>query len=332
MIPADVQNSLKTLAHTQKTLITATAPVAANAKFEPGQKYEAQVQAQLAPGIFKVKIADHTLQLQLPPSIRSGDTITLQVISLLPRLTFNMAASANPLSTSDQLSETARLLSALTQQPLEKGFVRPTANTPLWTGSMQFPDSTELAGKLHEALSQSGLFYEAHQAQWIAGKRNTAQLMREAQNQPPDETARTLHEAFHHGETKPAQPNIAGIPDHLLSLVQQQLHALETRQVQWQGFVWQQQEMNWKIREEDTRSAEGGESRHWVTEIQLNLPQLGEVSAVLRFGAGGISLTLDASSEATRDKLGTASTQLVSTLNDRGISVLSARVNQHEPG
>src|SRR5574340_1266126 len=95
-----------------------------------------------------------------------------------------MAASANPLSTPDQLSSTARLLSSLAQQPQEKTYVRPSQSTPLWTGKMQFPDPAELAGKLQESLSQSGLFYESHQAQWLQGGRSVSQLMHEPQNLP----------------------------------------------------------------------------------------------------------------------------------------------------
>ncbi|MGV8933241.1 MAG: flagellar hook-length control protein FliK [Gallionellaceae bacterium] len=337
MIPADVQNSLKALALAQKPLITATSAVSATAAFEPGQKFQATVQAQLAPGIFKVQVADQLLQLQLPANIRSGDTITLQVVSLLPRLTFNMAASANPLSTADQLSATARLLSSLTQQPPEKGFIRPAGSEPLWTGATQSPDSTELAGKLHSALSQSGLFYESHQAQWIAGSRNTAQLMQEPQNLSAEKMR-----AAHGADPSSALANTAadnssgkgnsilGIPEHLLSLVQQQLNALETRQVQWQGQVWINQQMDWHIREEDSHVANEDEGRHWMTQIHLNLPNLGEVIATLRFGNAGVSLALEAEKDTTRNKLGAASSQLVSTLSERGISITSALVKQHD--
>ncbi len=325
MIPiTDVQNALKALALTQKPLITAASPASAAAAFKPGEQLQATVQAQLAPGIFQVKVANQLLQLQLPSTIRSGDTITLQVVSLLPRLTFNMAASANPLSTSDQLSSTARLLSSLTQQPLEKGFVRPAHSAPLWTGATQFPDTPELAGSLRTALSQSGLFYESHQAQWIAGARNTAQIMQEPQNIPADKfTGAQTHDTQQRN-------SISSIPEHLLPLVQQQLNALETRQVQWQGQVWGHQEMTWKIGEEASHTANAEEGRQWVTQIQLTLPNLGEVSATLRFGNAGISLAFDAENDTTRVKLGAASSQLVSNMTDRGINITSALVTQHD--
>lgn len=342
MIPVDVLNSLKALALTQKPLVTATSAPSAVAAFEPGQKFQATVQAQLAPGIFKVQVADQILQLQLPSNISIGDTITLQVVSLLPRLTFNMAASANPLSTADQLSSTARLLSSLTQQPLEKSFVRPINSAPLWTGTTQFPEPTELAEKLHTALSQSGLFYESHQAQWVAGSRNTAQLLQEPQNLPADKvriafgldekvsrTSTEVNLGVSTASTGQERTPILGIPEHLQPLIQQQLNALETRQVQWQGQVWQHQEMSWKISEESSRSPTGEESRLWATQIHLNLPNLGEVTATLRFARSGLSVTLDADEVNTRTKLGTASSILVSAMTDRGINITSALVTQH---
>lgn len=354
MIPADVLNTLKALALTQKPLVTATPPVAgANTAFEPGQKYQATVQAQVAPGIFKVQVAEQLLQMQLPSNIRSGDKIMLQVVSLIPRLAFTMAASSNPLSTPDQLSSTARLLSSLSQQPVEKSYVRPAQSAPLWTGKMQFPDPAELANKLHETISQSGLFYESHQAQWLQGTRSTTQLLDEPQNKPgpPENTAQARTIAAQDAQARESNatlradsgssPQSGGvnhneqrtaptIPEHLQPLVQQQLNALETRQVHWQGQVWPNQEMNWEIHEESSRNTRGEEERQWATQIQLDLPNLGTVSARLRFGSNGLSLTLDATDSATRAKLGNASSRLVAALSERGITTASTLVNQHD--
>jgi hypothetical protein len=353
MIPADVLNTLKALALTQKPLVTATPPAAgSNTAFEPGQKYQGVVQAQVAPGIFKVQVAEQLLQMQLPSNIRSGDKIMLQVVSLIPRLAFTMAASSNPLSTPDQLSSTARLLSSLSQQPVEKSYVRSAQSAPLWTGKMQFPDPAELADKLHETISQSGLFYESHQAQWLQGTRSTTQLLDEPQNKPAPSESNAQTRASATSDTRTRESNAplrtdsansqsstgvgneqratSSIPQHLQPLVQQQLNALETRQVQWQGQVWPNQEMNWKIHEESSRNPRGAEERQWATQIQLDLPNLGTVSAMLRFGSSGLSLTLDATDSATRAKLGNASSKLLAALGERGITTASALVTQHD--
>lgn len=360
MIPADVLNTLKALALTQRPLVTATPTVAAaGTAFEPGQKHQAVVQAQVAPGVFKVQVAEQVLQMQLPSNIRSGEKIMLQVVSLVPRLTFTMAASSNPLATPDQLSSTARLLSSLAQLPVEKNYVRSAQSAPLWTGTTQFPDTTELAGKLHETLSKSGLFYESHQAQWLQGSRTTSQLLNEPQNQPASLAGKTSGNNTQVSNVSPPAPQIRdanspaiaatsttsqtvgvsgqheqrampSIPEHLQPLVQQQLNALEMRQVQWQGQVWPNQEMSWQIHEEPSRNARGEEVRQWATQIQLDLPNLGSVSARLSFGNTGLSLTLDAADSGTREKLGSASSKLINALSERGITTSSTLVAKHD--
>jgi flagellar hook-length control protein FliK len=344
MLPANLISTLRAIALTDKPLITATpdknAPNPENL-FEPGQKLQGTVQAQVAPNVFNVRVANQLLQMQLPGFIRPGDIISLQVASLQPRLTFSLSASSNPVSTPESLSATSRLLSSLSQQPLERSFVRPIQSSPLWTGEQALPDTTQLAGKLNDALSHSGLFYESHQAQWIAGTRPTTQLLLEPQNQLPENqlpqntgvkssgTAdSTLPLAQTASEQRVAAPNI---PEHLHTLVQQQLNALETRQVLWQGQVWQGQEMRWEVGEESPqRNAQGVEEGQWITQISLDLPNLGDVSARLSFNGNALNLTFGAANAQTRDKLGNASSQLIAALSERGIPVTHTQIVQNE--
>ncbi|MBI5889435.1 MAG: flagellar hook-length control protein FliK [Nitrosomonadales bacterium] len=354
MLPANLISTLKALALNDKPLITATpdknVPNAAK-QFEPGQKVQGTVQAQISPSVYNVRVANQLLQMQLPNSIRSGDIITLQVVSLQPRLTFTLAASSNPVSTPESLSATSRLLSSLSQQPLEKSYVRPLQSSPLWTGEQPLPDTTLLAGKLHDALSHSGLFYESHQAQWIAGTRPTTQLLLEPQNKlPPNQSAQpaapqTLPAQNQDARTvdtpgKTPAPVPAGseqriaapnIPEHLQPLVQQQLNALETHQVLWQGQVWQGQEMRWEVHEESPhRNAQGVEEGQWITRISLDLPNLGGISARLSFNGNALNLSFDVADAQTRDKLGSASSQLIAALSERGIPVTHTQITRNE--
>jgi hypothetical protein len=355
MLPANLISTLKALSVADKPLITATPDKnTANAgkQFELGQKVQGTVQAQVAPNVFKVQVANQLLQMQLPAFIRSGDVITLQVASLQPRLTFTLAASSNPVSTPESLSAASRLLSSLSQQPLERSYVRPIQSSPLWTGAQALPDTAQLAGKLHDALSHSGLFYESHQAQWIAGTRPTTQLLLEPQNQltpkPLAQNPLPLNQVAQNAsarnnetpgnptpiaqtgsEQRPVAPNI---PEHLQTLVQQQLGALETHQVLWQGQVWQGQEMRWEVREESPRhSPQGIEEGQWITQIHLELPNLGGVSARLSFNGNALNLSLDVSDAQTREKLGNASSQLVAALSERGIPVTQTQITQTLP-
>lgn len=354
MLPANLISTLKALSLNDKPLITATPDKnTANAgkQFELGQKVQGTVQAQIAPNVFSVRVANQMLQMQLPAFIRAGDIIALQVVSLQPRLTFTLAASSNPVSTPESLSATSRLLSSLSQQPLEKSYVRPIQSAPLWTGEQAMPDTAQLANKLHDALSHSGLFYESHQAQWIAGTRPTTQLLLEPQNQlpqsqllrtqaQPNQSQQAMSSKAVEAASNPLSATSAatesrvaapGIPEHLQTLVQQQMHALETRQVLWQGQIWQGQEMRWEVREESPRpSPQGTDEGQWTTQVDLNLPNLGDVSARLSFNGSALNLTFDVSDTQTRDKLGNASSQLIAALSERGIPVVHTQITQNE--
>lgn len=320
MLPADLLTAtLNRLALTDKPLITATPDQknsAAALKLEVGQQIQAAVQAKIAPGVFQVRIAERTIPMQLPAFVRSGDLIRLQVIALQPRLTFSLAASSNPLSTSEQLGSTARLLSSLAQQPVRQDYVSAAQRAPLWINASQSPNTTQLAEKLHLALSHSGLFYEAHQAQWIAGQRTTPQLMQEPQNQLPQPVA-----------ADSTNPRASNLSESLQAIVQQQLHALENKQVVWQGPVWPGQEMRWEVGEESRQAPGAPAEKQWVTELHLNLPQLGGIHARLRFTGEAVSFEIGATDVAATHKLAAASTQLVAALNARGVPVLQTQIS-----
>lgn len=339
MLPSNLISSLKALALTDRPLISATpdkvsADTGKHLNLEVGQKVQGNVESQVAPNLFKVRVADQMMQMQLPAFVKPGDTIQLQVVSLLPRLTFTLSASSNPISTPESLSAASRMLSSLSQQPLERNYVRPIQSSPLWTGEKAALDTTQLAGKLHDALSHSGLFYESHQAQWIAGTRPTTQLLLEPQNQLSQNTLSKGMDAAHvqtlapqtAGEQRASMPSI---PEHLQTLVQQQLNALETRQVLWQGPVWQGQEMRWEVRDEAPRRG-AQEAGQWATQIDLDLPNLGGVSARLSFNGNALNLSLDVSDAKTRERMGNASSQLVAALTERGIPVIQTKITANE--
>ena len=348
MIQNDVVNQLQLLIKTvaPPLLEVAQTPLE-TPQLVPGQQLQATVLASLANGRFQALIGDQVLDLNLPKNTRPGDKLDLTFVTNQPRLTFVLSRDI-PLPQGAKadvsISDTARFLGALLDKVASRSSTEAVPLTKTAPVLAAAPgNTTELAQALQKTVSQSGLFYESHQAQWLAGTRNTAQLMQEPQNQSADK----IKAAFAHDENAnqssslsaadasgkaglPARISIPGIPDYLYPLIQQQLNALETRQVQWQGQIWSNQEMKWKINEESSRSASGEEERQWVTRIDLALPKLGEVTAILRFGSNGLSLTLDARENTTRAKLGVSSSKLISALSDRGINIASALVTQHD--
>jgi hypothetical protein len=184
MLPANLISALQALSSSGKPLI-ATSTDAPNpaANLEPGQQFQAAVQSKISEGLFKVQVAGQTLQMRLPGNILSGDVIKLEVIATRPKIIFSMVASTNPLSTPEQIGATARMLSNLTELPLERPIVQQLGSKAVWQADQQaVPDPKALAGALREILGQSGLFYESHQAQWVRGERSTNQLLDEPQN------------------------------------------------------------------------------------------------------------------------------------------------------
>ena len=336
MLPTDVLNTLRALSLNERPPIVPLPDKDTSGKgsFELGQKVQGTIQAQVGAGVYKVRVLEQMLHMQLPENLKSGDVVELQVLSIQPRLTFSLAALNNPLSAPDTLSNTSLLLSALSQKPLGKAYVTAAQSQPLISETTEAPDTAALAGKLQDSLSKSGLFYEAHQAQWISGARSTAQLLQEPQNQLTIQ-ARTVTDdpnTASRANTSQQDSSISNIPNQLQPLVQQQLNALEARQVFWQGLAWPNQRMDWEIHEESSRQNAAGyedAGKQWATQIRMDLPHLGEVAAMLRFSSKGLSITLDASGDATRVLFGSASSQLTAALAERGITVSSALVMPH---
>lgn len=347
MLPANLISALQVLSRTDKSQIAAAPEMpAAVSKIEPGQKFQGTVQAEISQGMFKVQIAGQSIQMRLPGNIKSGDVLELEVIATQPRITFRMAASVNPLSTPDQIGGMARLLSNLMERPEERPVVQQLGGKAVWPSAEQAPDTKQLASGLREALANSGLFYESHQAQWVRGERSTAQLLVEPQNQLTGKQAALANQAAQQaGETSPATtstttpsaqqakgPGDSALPiaRELLPLVQQQLHTLETHQLTWFGQVWPGQEMQWEIQGQPERQTPRGEQgeREWSTEMELALPRLGDVHARLVFAESGLRMTLHAADASTVELFNRSLSQLRNALADAGITLSAAVVEK----
>ena len=153
----------------------------------PGQRFFATLQRALPDGTFRALVAGQQMTLSLNTAAKSGDTLELEVSQLTPRAVFarivgqDAGTPSAALSAQPALSQTGRLISfLLTGQPPPPP-PSLAANQPLLGAP---PTSgAQLAPLLRQALGQSGMFYEAHQAEWVMGARDTASLMREPQAQ-----------------------------------------------------------------------------------------------------------------------------------------------------
>ena len=196
MIPADLASRLRLL--NEASFFNTGPPVAGLQRAReiqsqlpelvPGQRFFATLQRTLPDGSFRAVVAGQQMTLSLNTAAKSGDTLELEVSQVTPRAVFarivgGETAAGNTASAQPALSQTGRLISFLltgqpTPQPASLAGNQPLLNTPPASGAQLVP-------MLRQALGQSGLFYESHQAQWVLGKLDTAALLREPQGQTP---------------------------------------------------------------------------------------------------------------------------------------------------
>lgn len=307
--------------------------------FSAGQRFLARVDAQLANGNFKVLVNGQALQMRLPEGTRPGNTMELMLIASEPRLKFVLLGDGQA-STGASLSATGRFVGALAQDA-----VRSTAAPP-WTSAVPVlsappADSQQLPALLREALSRSGLFYEAHQAQWVSGKRTLGQLLQEPQGGlstgAPSWLIRTIEKPLNvNSEPEAAAAGVvrnADAPVHAqtLSLVQQQLSVLETGQLSWRGEIWPGQWLEWDIAEHQAAASEVDAPSRWQTRLCLTLPRLGEITAILCIDSGAVHVALGAAAAETAALLQGSQQPLAAALAVAGLGAVAVEV-RHDAG
>lgn len=349
MIHNDIQHQLQLLIKTSAPpLIEVSQSALETPEWTPGQKLPAHVLASLPNGRFEVKVGDQILDLNLPRNTQSGDTLELTYISASPRMTFALTrdlANALPPNSAVSLSDTAKFLGSL----LQKGGDASQVRAPIQTAPVMstLPQETQtLAQALRQTVSQSGLFYESHQVQWLSGQRSVDSLLAEPQGKLSPVLQQTSHAKEADTATKatatntPVKLELGGVPELAIKpdqlqpqashLVQQQLQTLDTRQIVWQGQIWPGQEMKWEIEEEaQRRSGEEQEASHWQTRLNLQLPTLGGVNAKLAFINGVVKIDISADEEASAGRMRDAQEALSERFAASGLTLAGLNI-RHE--
>ena len=357
MIPPDVASALRLQLPDQARIAAEqpqNQPVApiqrltdALTNLAPGQRIMAEIQALLPNGTYRAVVAQRNVTLALPFSAKPGDTLELEVAESDGKLTLafvaNRTSGSGDAASLDEsvpttLSRTGQLIGQLIGNKENDG--QRAAPAPL-NGSkplvIDMPETgAELAPVLKQALTQSGMFYEAHQARWVAGEIPTAALKQEPQGklpvpqppqaQPPSPTiagtpeteGKTAAPATTPGPSNStasavvtnnapeARPAGSPIPEGVTSLVRQQLDGLATNNFSWQGQIWPGQQMQWEIADNLERQASGelASERDWQSRLKLSLPSLGALDVTLRLQPGGkIALVVNADSDGSEDRL-----------------------------
>lgn len=340
MIHNDIQNQLQLLIKVSAPPLISVAETHLELpRLVPGQQLQAIVLASLPNGRFQVLIADNKLDLNLPRNTQPGEKIDLTFVSNQPRLTFALTkdiptpATTAPGQSSVSISESAKFLGALLQkisEQAEKVASPQVKLSPLLSGA---PEGTkEFAKTLQSALSQSGLFYESHQAQWVSGQRSLTELIQEPQGKLSNVQVNLASAELVDSAQKSNQLQ-SGEKVHPLTapLIQQQLEVLDTRQLVWQGQVWPGQEMKWEIEEDGHKGqAQDNEESAWKTNLHLKFPNLGEVTATLAVGQNGIRVNFNVADADTASTLKINQSDLLGAMQTAGLNLLSLSIEHNE--
>jgi hypothetical protein len=304
-----------------------------------GDQVRALVEAALPDGTFRVAIRRQPFQLRLPFQARAGDTLQLRVVAREPQMKFALVAEHDIPEPTATLSETARFVTALLDESeklprtsLVRGGAPLLADLP--------HDSAETAATLRDALAHSGIFYEAHLAQWVAGERTIATLMREPQARLAplrNSRAAALAERTDDGEQSvalvtDATPRLPELPVHrdALTIIKQQLDTFESRQIVWHGMIWHGQPLDWDVAGRPPDAPQSADTPPWRTRLRLTLPRLGRVDATLLVAAQGVAITLHAAAAGTASALAEARAKLQQSLRDAGVVPLGITVRRDE--
>lgn len=351
MIPADVASQLRLLTPEQPAGLQPVTPAKAIADaisdLLPGQRIMAEIQALLPNGTYRAIVAQREIHLSLPFSAKPGDSLELEVVDtdgnialafVANRTSGEQARSAPRDSVSTTLSQAGKLIGDLLGGVDEQG--KRAAPAPL-NGNQPLLENTkiqatDLAPILKEALTKSGVFYEAHQARWVAGDFTADALRQEPQGKATAVTVEA-RQASSGVTTTQGQPERTvashqatpqagvAIPRDLAPIVQQQLDALATQNYAWQGQIWPGQKMWWEISEDSDQSRSASDESNgnrWQTRLKLSLPLLGGVDAVLRLSPGGnIDISVTADSQSSEVRLQENATSLKESLEAAGINL-----------
>ena len=297
-----------------------------------GEHVRAQVEAALPDGGVRVTVKNQSLILRLPFPAHAGDILQLVVAAREPRLRFSIAAPAESPALATKLSETARFITALLSETAKLPVTTPAhAGTPL----LPTPpgDHDQITAELRHALANSGMFYESHQAQWVAGDRPLAVLLQEPQAQltPLAGTAQSAPTGHDDGATigvGDGAPRLPELPVHrdALNIVRHQLETLDTRQVVWNGLIWHGQPLEWEVTGHPPATDAVSQEQPWRTRLRLTLPRLGAIDATLLVAAHGVAVMVHAASDAAAATLADHQAELQQALRNAGVPPLRITV------
>jgi len=264
----------------------------------------------------------------LPAEAVKPQSLAATLLGKAPLTPANELPDLDPSTPQATLSNTARVLTSVLSSA-QGGNAQQLAligKSALFGNAA--PAAEQLAQKLQDTISQSGLFYESHVTEWAKGERPLTELMREPQMQRMLQSGETAARAAANG------PDLSAA-----QLINQQLHTHEQGRVQWNGEAWPGQPMQWEIRREqrDGRKNDGqdggdGEPEQiWRSGVRFRFPMLGAVSAAVTLIGGQVHIQVQADDGDTADTLRAYASRLEQAMEAAGAPLSSLTIAQESP-
>jgi hypothetical protein len=313
--------------------------------FMPGQQMKGEVLAALGGGRFTVQVAQQAIEFLMPKGVRRGDLINLFFITTEPQQTFLMVRFGR--SGEAQVSDVSRWLSSFLGESASQVSTQATLGM-LRTLLSGPPTDAQLLGRmLQQGLRESGLFYESHLARWFGGSYALEDILKEPQGRlsprlvpagmnqavPAEDLVRTAirtGSAEMMAAIKKAGDTMGhdGIADlRSLSIVTEQLTALQNGQLLFRGDLFPGQHLEWSVAEKGAgRNTSGGRERSWATTVTVTLPHLGPVTAQLTLDGSAVAVTITAEQSGTVPILETGRERLSDQFEGAGLTPVAMSI------
>jgi hypothetical protein len=179
-----------------------------------------------------------------------------------------------------------------------------------------------LALQLKDAVEFSGVFYEAHLAQWADDLRPRALLSHEPQSRWPVATAIATEIT---GSDAPGA-------DYATPLLRQQLEVLDTGRFVWRGELWPGQPGTLVIEEEEPPPQREGlldapPVARWRMRLSLEFPRLGAIDATVSLAGESVDFNLRCTDPAVAQELRGAAATLRVAVAERALDIATLGIS-----
>lgn len=306
-----------------------------------GEQLQAQVRAILENGRTLLQIGQNLVDAKIPVRVAEGERLALRVVEPYPKLTFILEGVESSRPTQVSLSQAARVIGQLIQAS------SPEKASVLHVGAPTLPSPTdavpkvaaEIAKTVRHAAEKSGLFYESHQARWVAGDyplqelRQEPQARRRAQEPHPPASPPAPLESIatdelpesHTPPTREKEGRDLTSPSERqgtsLTTTQGQLQLIEGRPLTIAFPGWGQQEIHWQLPERESGADADAEDQIWNTQLHLCFPRLGALAARLSVRGNSIALSLETDNAAVSAELVREQASLINSVQAAGLAL-----------